>query len=113
VGRPRFETAVVGSGTLPGGRRYVDLSVKNTGNGIAQLTTMVVIALPARGFGIVSVRTPMPVAIGTVNPGASKVVRIEMTVATAVKEVLIVTAGTFLTVQGLPEAFSTQHTFKP
>jgi hypothetical protein len=113
VGKPRFETALVGSGTLAGGRRFVDLSVKNTGTGVAQLTTMVVIALPARGLGLVSVKTPMPVTVGTLNPGASKVVRVEMTVATSVKEVLIVTAGAFLNVQSVPDVFSTQHIFKP
>ena len=113
VGRPRFETALVGSGTLPGGRRYVDLSVKNTGTGIAQRTTMVVVALPAKGVGIITVRTPQPISIGDLSPGASRTIRIEMTIPGSVKEVLLVTAGAFLNIQFVPDAFSTQHTFKP
>ena len=113
VGSARFETALVGSGTLPNGRRYVDLSVRNTGTGIAQWTTMVVVALPAKGFGIITVRTPQPISIGDLSPGASRTVRIEMTIPGSVKEVLLVTAGAFLNVQFVPDAFSTQHIFKP
>ena len=70
-------------------------------------------ALPAKGLGIITVRTPQPISIGDLSPGASRTVRIEMTIPGSVKEVLLVTAGAFLNVQFVPDAFSTQHTFKP
>jgi uncharacterized repeat protein (TIGR01451 family) len=113
VGTPRLETALVKSGTLSNGRRFVDLSVANIGSGIARRATMIVIPLTSKGFGFAIVRTPMPVTVGDLNPGQSRVVRVELTVPASVKELLLVQAGAFVDVRGQPGLFTGLVTYKP
>ena len=74
---------------------------------------MIVIPLTSKGFGTVIVRTPFPVAVGDLNPGQSRTVRIELTVPPTVKEVVLVTAGAFVNVKGQPGLFSELVTYRP
>ena len=113
IGTPHLETSLAGSGTLANGRRFVDLSVTNAGTGIARGAAMLVIPLTSQGFGLVIVRTPQPIAVGDLNPGESRTVRVELTVPATVKEVLIVNAGTYVNVKGQPGLFSGLAIFRP
>lgn len=101
VGAPRITLNKVGNGTLQGKEQYVDLLVKNVGTGIARHATMVVAAVTTRGSGSPTVRTPQPISAGDLNPGESRVVRIQITVPASVKELVLI------------EVFGDLHIIKP
>ena len=113
LGTPDIRMTVAASGTLPNGRRFADLSVSNVGTGVARYVTVVVVPLVTRGRGVVTVRTPMPVTAGDLAPGASGVVRIELTVPGTVDLVRLVGVGAFLNVRGFPGVFEASAVYDP
>lgn len=113
VGAPRLKLALVGSGTIQGRDKFVDLSVTNEGSGIARRATMIVMALTTKGSGFPKVRRPMPVPAGDLNPGETRIVRVQITVPSSAKELLLIEAGAFLNVKGQPGVFADLQAYKP
>jgi hypothetical protein len=77
--------------------------------GIARKAAMIIIPLTPK----VVVRTAQPVVIGDRNPVQSRTMRIEFSVLAPVKDVLFVTAGTFVNVQGQPGVFTELVKYTP
>lgn len=55
----------------------------------------------------------MPAPAGDLNPGDSRIVRVEMVVPARVKELLLVEAGAFLNVKQQPGIFTGAQVYKP
>jgi hypothetical protein len=59
------------------------------------------------------VRTGMPVSAGDLNPGETRLVRVQITVPSTIKELLLIEAGAFLNVKGQPGVFADLQAYKP
>jgi uncharacterized repeat protein (TIGR01451 family) len=113
VGTPRIRVRLVESGDLQNHDKFVDLSVTNEGTGVARRTAMIVTAWTTKGFGLALVRTPMPVTVGDLNPGESRLIRVRITVPTTSKELAMGEAGVFVNVNGVPGFFGDVQSYKP
>jgi hypothetical protein len=113
AGTARLDVTLAGAGTLPNGRRFFDLAVTNNGTGIARRAVMLVAALTTRGWGLATVRTPMPISVGDLNPAEARVVRIELSVPSSVRELRLLEAGLFLNAKGQLGVFTGTQIYQP
>ena len=100
LGTPKIAIQIAATGVVSGNRKFVDIVVRNTGNGNARQLTMDLIALiPLKGIGIPRLLTPLPVTIGNLDAGSSTTVRVTMDVPKAVKRISISEIGKFRNVK--------------
>jgi hypothetical protein len=100
VGTPKIDIQLAATGVVSGNRKFVDLVVRNTGNGNARQLKMDLIALiPLKGLGVPRLVTPLPVTIGSLDAGSTTTVRVTMDVPSAVKKISISEIGTFRNVK--------------
>lgn len=113
VGTPRVEVRLVGTGSLGGKQRYVDLAFANGGDGIARRATTLVVPVTTRGSGVTRLLTQLPITIGDIVPGQSQTVRVVLQVPSTVREFRLVEAGAFVTVDGRVGGFADSQVVRP
>ncbi len=112
-GNPQIAVTITGRGKLTGNKQYVDLTFANIGGGTAVRATTLLIPVPIKGLGLVRIVSPgQPIAIGDLAPSRTRTIRVVLDVPTAVREFLLIEAGTFWTTSGTPMAFAETQPLK-
>jgi hypothetical protein len=112
VGTPKISIHIAAVGVVSGKRKFVDLTIANTGTGNArQLTVDLIALIPLKGLGIPKLATPIPIAVGSLDAGTSRTVRVLMDVPTAVKRISITEIGRFKNVKGQLGAYVESQEF--
>jgi len=95
----------------PGSSFYVDLQVTNTGSGVANGVSINQMSFRILGgSGSVTVASPaLPIAVGTLNAGASTTVRVYVNVAGTVSRFAIGETGTVLDGSGTTFSFGSSE----
>jgi hypothetical protein len=86
--------------------------VSNTGTGVAQNISMVVVPLPLLGAGQITA-TPNPVVMGNLAPAQSRVVRVLLDVPPTVPAIFLIEVGSYTSVLGTLRVFTASQTIVP
>ncbi len=102
LGTPRIGVRVAASGTVSGTRKYVDLEFANTGDGNARNVYLdVVLLVPIKGGGNPTLASPaLPLQVGSLDVGATRVVRLLLDLPSNVKQLSLTEGGHFQDVKG-------------
>jgi hypothetical protein len=118
LGTPRLAGSIVGNGRDSAGNYFVDLKLANTGTGHARNAQIT--GLPLRtlsGTGTVThnagLSGPLPMAAGSIDAGASVIVRIFLNVPGTVTRFSITENGSLKNVAGTSSSFSLAQSVIP
>lgn len=111
TGAPRITGRIVGKA---GRAATVDLEIANTGGGIAfDVTIGQLIFRTLSGAGTVTTSTPAPIAIGRLNPGEARTIRLSLTVPASVTRFSITENGTLFDSTGALLRYSAAQSVIP
>ncbi len=111
TGAPRITGRIVGKA---GRAATVDLEIANTGGGIAfDVTIGQLIFRTLSGAGTVTTSTPAPIAIGRLNPGEARTIRLSLTVPAGVTRFSITENGTLFDSTGALLRYSAAQSVIP
>jgi DNA-binding beta-propeller fold protein YncE len=118
IGRPRIAGTIIGKGAGPSGTRFYDVQLANTGTGNARnLVATQILLRTLSGTGTVtynaSLSPALPLALGSLNVGATTTIRIYLNVPPTVTRFSITENGTVQDVIGTNYAYSAGQSTTP
>lgn len=118
LGTPRIAGSIAAKGRDASGNYYVDLRLTNTGDGHARNVRINVLAFRTlSGTGTVSYNTALsgalPLMVGSLDVGASNIVRLYLNLPSTVTRFSITEGGTLQNVAGTSFSFSTAQSVIP